>query len=61
MDPQPSLTLLAHLPDLGTLDRKHIAAPVGVAPSNRECGALRGQRAVWGGRSRVRAVLYIGR
>ena len=59
--PQASLTLLAHLPDLGTLDRKHIAAPAGVAPSSRDSGALRGKRAVWGRRSRVRAVLYIGR
>ncbi len=56
MGPQLSLTLLAHLPELGTLDRKQIAAPlVGVAPYNRDSGALRGKRAVWGGRSRVRA------
>ena len=58
--PQLSLTLLAHLPELGTLDRKQIAALVGVAPYNRDSGALRGKRAVWGGRSRVRAVLYMG-
>ena len=58
--PQLSLTLLAHLPELGTLDRKQIAALVGVAPYNRDRGALRGKRAVWGGRSRVRAVLYMG-
>ena len=55
-----SLTLLAHLPELGTLDRKQIAALVGVAPYNRDSGTLRGKRAVWGGRSRVRAVLYMG-
>ena len=48
--PQLSLTLLAHLPELGTLDRKQIAALVGVAPYNRDSGALRGKRAVWGGR-----------
>ena len=54
--PQLSLTLLALLPELGTLDRRQIAALVGVAPYNRESGALRGKRAVWGGRSRVRAV-----
>ncbi len=59
--PQASLTLLARLPELGTLDRKQIADPVGVAPSNRESGALRGKRAVWGGRFRVWAVLYMGR
>ena len=58
--PQLSLTLLAHLPELGTLDRKQIAALVGVAPYNRDSGARRGKRAVWGGRSRVRAVLYMG-
>ena len=58
--PQLSLTLLAHLPELGTLDRKQIAALVGVALYNRDRGTLRGKRAVWGGRSRVRAVLYMG-
>ena len=58
--PQLSLTLLAYLPELGTLDRKQIAALVGVAPYNRDSGTLRGKRAVWGGRSRVRAVLYMG-
>ena len=58
--PQLSLTLLAHLPELGTLNRRQIAALVGVAPYNRDSGALRGKRAVWGGRSRVRAVLYMG-
>ena len=58
--PQLSLTLLAHLPALGTLNRRQIAALVGVAPYNRDSGALRGKRAVWGGRSRVRAVLYMG-
>ena len=58
--PQLSLTLLAHLPELGTLDRKQIAALVGVAPYNRDSGTRRGKRAVWGGRSRVRAVLYRG-
>ena len=58
--PQLSLTLLALLPELGTLDRKQIAALVGVAPYNRDRGTRRGKRAVWGGRSRVRAVLYMG-
>ena len=56
---QLSLTLLANLPELGTLNRREIAALVGVAPYNRDSGALRGKRAVWGGRSRVRAVLYM--
>lgn len=53
---QISLTLLAFLPELGTLDRRQIAALVGVAPFNRDSGTLRGRRAVWGGRARVRAV-----
>ena len=55
-----SLTLLAHLPELGTLDRRQIAALVGVAPFNRDSGTLRGRRTVWGGRARVRAALYMG-
>ena len=57
---QISLTLLANLPELGTLNRRQIAALVGVAPYNRDSGTLRGKRAVWGGRARVRAVLYMG-
>ena len=55
-----SLTLLANLPELGTLNRREIAALVGVAPYNRDSGTRRDKRAVWGGRSRVRAVLYMG-
>ena len=57
---QLSLTLLAHLPELGTLDRRQIAALVGVAPFNRDSGTLRGKRTIWGGRARVRAALYMG-
>ena len=57
---QVSLTLLADLPELGRLDRKQIAALVGVAPYNRDSGPHRGKRTVWGGRSRVRAALYMG-
>ena len=54
-----SSSLLAGLPELGTLNRKQIAALVGVAPLNRDSGTLRGQRTIWGGRSHVRAVLYM--
>jgi transposase len=54
-----SSTLLARLPELGTLDRKKIAALVGVAPFNRDSGKLKGKRVIWGGRSDVRAVLYM--
>ena len=57
---QLSLTLLAHLPELGTLDRRQLAALVGVAPFNRDSDTLRGRRTVWGGRARIRAVLYMG-
>ena len=57
---QLSRTLLAYLPELGTLDRRQIAALVGVAPFNRDSGTLRGKRTVWGGRARVRVALYMG-
>ena len=52
-------TLLAHLPELGTLGRRQIAALVGVAPFNHDSGKMRGTRAIWGGRAQVRAVLYM--
>ncbi len=51
--------LLAELPELGTLNRKQIAALVGVAPHNRDSGNYRGKRSVWGGRAPVRASLYM--
>lgn len=54
-----SSTLLAQVPELGSLDRKAIAALVGVAPFNRDSGLFRGRRLVWGGRAPVRAVLYM--
>ena len=57
---QLSLALLAYLPELGTLDRRQIAALVGVAPYNRYSGTMRGKRTIWGGRARVRAALYMG-
>jgi len=50
---------VAELPELGTLNRKQIAALVGVAPFNCESGILRGRRIIWGGRARVRAALYM--
>ena len=58
--PVVSRTRLAELPELGRLNRKPIAARVGVAPLARDSGTLRGQRTVWGGRAPVRAVLYMG-
>jgi len=54
-----STTLLIELPELGTLNRRKIAALVGVAPLNRDSGTLRGKRTVWGGRAKLRAVLYM--
>ena len=60
VDEQVSVTLLAELPELGTLGRKQIAALVGVAPFSRDSGPHRGKRAVWGGRARVRVALYMG-
>jgi transposase len=57
--PVLSFTLLADLPELGTLNRRQIAALVGVAPLNRDSGTLRGKRTVWGGRATVRAALYM--
>jgi transposase len=53
-------TLLLELPELGTLNRRQIAALVGVAPLNRDSGTLRGRRTIWGGRAHVRTVLYMG-
>ena len=57
--PVLSMTLLSDLPELGALNRGEIAALVGVAPFNRDSGTLRGKRKVWGGRSQVRAALYM--
>jgi transposase len=57
--PVTSATLLSHLPELGHLNRKAIAKLVGVAPLNRDSGVYRGTRRTWGGRSAVRAVLYM--
>jgi transposase len=58
--PVVATTLIAELPELGRLNRKQIAALVGVAPLNCESGVLRGRRIVWGGRARVQAVLWMG-
>ena len=52
-------TLLAELPELGKMDRKKIAALVGVAPMNYDSGKKRGYRKTKGGRSEVRSVLYM--
>jgi len=57
--PVVARTLVADLPELGTLDRKRLAALVGVAPLNRDSSRFRGRRGVWGGRARVRSALYM--
>ena len=54
--PVVARTLLAQLPDLGTLLHKTIAALMGVAPLNRGRGLFRGRRMIWGNRAAVRAV-----
>jgi transposase len=54
-------TLLAEVPELGSLSPRELSALVGVAPlNNRDSGTLRGKRTVWGGRARVREALYMG-
>lgn len=57
--PVTAATLLADLPELGKLDRKQIAALVGVAPMNHDSGKKRGYRRTKGGRPEVRSVLYM--
>ena len=52
-------TLIADLPELGRLDRKKIAALVGIAPLNRDSGRMHGKRTTWGGRAKVRSALYM--
>lgn len=57
--PVSARTMLADLPELGTLNRKQIAALVGVAPFNCDSGKHKGQRHIWGGRARVRNALFM--
>ena len=57
--PVSARTVLGELPELGALNRKKIAALVGVAPLNRDSGTLQGTRTCWGGRANVRQVLYM--
>lgn len=52
-------TMLAELPELGSLNRREISALVGVCPYNRDSGKMRGKRRIWGGRACVRSVLYM--
>ena len=57
--PVATFSLLAGLPELGSLDRRAIAALVGVAPMSRDSGKFRGTRSCWGGRANVRQDLYM--
>jgi transposase len=57
--PRIARTLIAELPELGTLDRHQVASLVGVAPFSRDSGTMRGRRSIAGGRAPVRAALYM--
>lgn len=58
--PVLTATLLAEMPELGQLNRREIAKLAGVAPLVRDSGRFRGKRFCWGGRAKVRCVLYMG-
>ncbi len=55
-----AITLLAYLPELGTISRKQVAALAGLAPYNRDSGNFRGYRHINGGRAKIRKALYMG-
>ena len=57
--PATSTMLITHLPELGSMDRRQVAALVGVAPMNRDSGTFRGRRMITGGRAPVRRALYM--
>lgn len=57
--PVTQAAILSQLPELGHLTRRQISALVGVCPYDRDSGQLRGKRAIWGGRSGLRATLYM--
>ena len=57
--PVSSRTLIAELPELGTLGRKQISALVGLAPFPRDSGTLKGRRTIWGGRASIRSALFM--
>lgn len=57
--PMTTATLVALLPELGTLTRRQLGALVGVCPYTHDSGKMKGKRAIWGGRSAVRAALYM--
>jgi len=57
--PITQATLLIQLPELGSLTSRQVSALVGVCPYDRDSGQLRGRRAIWGGRSGLRATLFM--
>src|SRR6266536_5066861 len=57
--PVLAVTLLALLPELGQMNRRQVAALVGVAPYDFDSSKLKGMRCIWGGRAPVRRVLYM--
>lgn len=57
--PTVSLSLLAGVPELGTLNRQKVSKLIGIAPLNCDSGTMRGRRRIWGGRADVRSVLYM--
>lgn len=57
--PTTAHALVAHLPEIGTLSDKQVAALAGLAPFNVDSGAFKGQRHIWGGRAAVRCALYM--
>ncbi len=52
-------SLIAELPELGTINRKEVASLVGVAPFNNDSGKTRERRHIWGGRAHLRSLLYM--
>ena len=54
-----AVTLISSLPELGTISHKSVSYLVGVAPLNRDSGKFRGKRKIWGGRAKIRCVLYM--
>lgn len=57
--PVSASTLLAALPELGSVSRHQVGALVGVCPYNRDSGKHKGKRSIWGGRAAIRSVLYM--
>lgn len=54
-----AVTLISFLPELGIISHKSISYLVGVAPLSRDSGKFRGKRRIWGGRAKIRSVLYM--